>query len=176
LKKRKWEDVLIENGQHVYRSKGSGLICYPGMPQKMHGPKEAGRPDFDLTPFDEWPRWMQNLDSEHASIELTKDGYVIFWAGTVHDGIWCGDDKTIWMGGRFRDGIVLGGHFFNCDWITGEKRDGHFHSGIWHNGLHRGGSFSGLWLTGTWMGGTFDGFRHRTNEPPPLISGNACIY
>jgi len=211
---------VLPTGQALFKGKDTGLIFYPSLPQKLQGTKQVDRPDFDITwPYD-WPRWMQNLHSEHATIEVayhksfnpvvadlsaarrtqfigemqgTPDKKaereaerlkkllgeplrIVWWMGTVHDGIWCGDDNTLWMGGRWRDGIVLGGHFFNCDWVTGEKRGGTFHSGIWHGGLHRGGEFKGLWLTGVWAGGEFDGFRERTKIPPGLVTGNACIY
>lgn len=170
--KRKFVGELLKGKFPLYRAAGSGMIFYPGMPQKLHGTKEAGRPDFDLSHFEDWPEWCQNLDTEHASIEVTADGYVIWWGGTVHDGIWCGDEKTLWMGGCFRDGIILGGHFWNCTVINGEKRGGQIHSGVWHGGVHRGGLFEGLWLGGTWMSGEFDGFRERTTEAPPMVTVN----
>lgn len=176
MKRRKFEDVLLRTGQHMYRANGSGMIFYPTMPSKMHGSKEAGRPDFDVSHYSEWPEWMQNLDSEHGTVEVTADGYIIWWHGTVHDGIWMGDEKTIWMGGCWRDGIVLGGHFFNCCWVNGEKRGGDFHSGTWHQGIHRAGKFSGLWMGGVWMGGEWDGFRERSPAPPPLVGGNGYAF
>lgn len=167
--------TTLVTGQSLFQGKDTGMIFYPALPKPLQGTKEMGRPDFDITHPDNWPKWCKSLHTEHAAIEV-RDGWVIWWGGTVHDGIWMGDEKTIWMGGRWRDGIVLGGHFFNCDWVTGEKRGGDFHSGIWHGGLHRGGSFSGLWLSGAWLGGEFNGFRERTTEPPPMVTGNACIY
>ncbi|MDD5547138.1 MAG: hypothetical protein PHO67_08310 [Candidatus Omnitrophica bacterium] len=154
----------------LFRATNSGMIFYPNFPEKLHGTKEANRPDFDLTPFYDWPQWLQNCDSEGGACEVTKDGYVIWWGGTIHDGIWCGDDKTLWMGGLFRDGIIIDGQFWNCTVLNGEKRGGDIHSGIWHGGVHRGGKFEGLWLGGTWMGGEFNGFKERTTEAPPLVT------
>jgi hypothetical protein len=169
----KLKRIELPTGQRAFIPKrGYGMIYYPSLPKPY--PK-GYHPDFDLTHPDEWPTWLQNLHTEHATVELWED-YIIWWGGTVHDGIWMGDEKTIWMGGRWRDGIVLGGHFYNCDWVTGEKRGGSFHSGIWHGGLHRAGYFGGLWLTGAWLGGEFDGFRERTKVPPEMVTGNACVY
>ena len=146
------------------------MIYYPAFPEKLHGGKEAGRPDFDITPYYDWPQWMQNLDTEGGCAEVTKDGYVIWWGGTVHDGIWCGDEKTLWMGGLFRDGIILGGHFWNARVLNGEKRGGDIYSGVWSGGIHRAGFFGGLWTGGTWMGGEFYGYREKTTTPPPLVT------
>jgi len=154
----------------LFRSNESGMIFYPRFPEKLHGTKEAGRPDFDLAPFWKWPQWVQNLDTEGAAVEVTDDGYVIWWGGTVHDGIWCGDEKTLWMGGLWRDGIILGGHFWNVTVLSGDKRGGDIHSGLWHDGIHRSGKFEGCWLGGTWLGGEFDGYRERTNTPPAMIT------
>lgn len=168
--KRKFKLDLLQGKFPLYRAAKSGMIYYPNFPEKLHGSKEAGRPDFDITPYYDWPLWMQNLDTEGGAAEVTKDGYVIWWGGTVHDGIWCGDDKTLWMGGLFRDGIILDGHFWNMRVINGEKRGGSIHSGIWYGGIHRAGYFGGLWVGGTWMGGEFNGFKDRTKEPPPMIS------
>lgn len=154
----------------LFRANESGMIYYPNFPQKLHGSKEAGRPDFDPSPFYEWPQWMQNLDTEGGTCEVTKDGYLLWYGGTVHDGIWCGDEKTLWLHGLFRDGIILGGHFWNCTVINCEKRGGDIHSGIWHGGIHRAGKFEGLWLGGTWLDGEFNGYRERTTEKPPLVT------
>ena len=168
MSKREFQTVSLPGGQVMYRAKDGGMIFYPGMPQKMHGTKEAGRPDFDLSSYEDWPPWCQNMDTEHASIEVTKDGHVIWWGGTIHDGIACGDDKFLWMGGCFRDGIVLGGHFWNCNWINGEWRDGYFHSGTWHHGVFRGGVFEGTWVEesdSVWLGGKFFGTVKRSHDP-----------
>ena len=154
----------------LFRANESGMIYYPNFPSKLHGTKEAGRPDFDLTPFYDWPQWMQNLDTEGGSCEVTKDGYQIWYGGTVHDGIWCGDEKTLWLGGLFRDGIILGGHFWNCTVLNADWRGGDLHSGVWHGGIHRVGKFEGCWLGGTWLGGEFNGYRERTTEPPPIVT------
>jgi hypothetical protein len=212
--------TVLPSGQSLFKGKDTGLIFYPSLPQKLQGTKEAGRPDFDLTwPYD-YPQWVKNMHSEHATVEVRYDeaslpilselsgirrdqfitemhgdngdrldraaeklraklpppSSVIWWGGTVHDGIWMGDNSTYWMGGCWRDGIVLGGHFMNCMWVNGEKRGGDFLSGIWHNGIHRGGKFRGLWMGGVWMGGDFDGFRERTTEPPSRIDGNGCAF
>jgi hypothetical protein len=168
----KTRQIDLPTGQRAFIPKrGYGMIYYPSLPRPLQGTGKAYRPDFDITHPDDWPEWIQNLHTEHATVEVTKDGYVIWWGGTVHDGIWCGDEKTIWMGGCFRDGIVLGGHFFNCNWITGEWRGGTFHSGSWKGGMFRAGKFKGLWLGGSWMGGEFNGFRERTTTPPTLLEG-----
>ncbi len=168
----------LVTGQSLYHAKKpgeSGLIFYPSLPQKLQGTKEVGRPDFDITHPDDWPQWIRNLHSEHATVEI-RGKVIIWWGGTVHDGIWMGDDNTFWMGGCWRDGIVLGGHFFNCMWVNGEKRAGHIHSGTWHNGIHRGGSFSGLWLGGVWMGGEWDGYREKSPTPPDVATGDGYAF
>jgi hypothetical protein len=166
---RKLKEIMLPTKQRAFIPKrGYGMIYYPGLPETLQGSSKAFRPDFDITHPDDWPAWVQNMHTEHAHVEVTSDGYLIWWGGTVHDGIWCGDEKTLWMGGCFRDGIVMGGHFFNCAWITGEKRGGYFHSGVWNGGIHRGGYFGGLWLGGSWLGGEFNGFRHRTQEAPGI--------
>ena len=182
MSKRKFVTDVLYGNMPVHRATKSGLICYPNMPQKMHGTKEAGRPDFDLSHFEDWPEWCQNLDTEHATIEMAKDGYVIWLGGTCHDGIMCGDDKFLWLGGAFRDGIVLGGHYWNINWINGEFRDGHFHSGTFHHGLFRGGTFEGLWIEesdSVWLGGKFFGTVKRSHDPareywlnPPCADAN----
>jgi hypothetical protein len=154
----------------LFRASESGMIYYPNFPEKLHRTKEAGRPDFDPTPFYDWPQWMQNMDTEGGCCEVTKDGYILWYGGTVHDGIWCGDEKTLWLHGLFRDGIILGGNFWNCTVLNGEKRGGDIHSGVWHHGVHRAGKFEGLWLDGTWIGGEFNGFKDRTTEAPPLFT------
>jgi hypothetical protein len=162
----------------LFRAAKSGMIFYPSFPSKIHEKDKDYQDDFDLTPFYDWPQWMQNLDSEHGSVEVWQDPenpldkpWVFWWGGTVHDGIWMGDERTLWMGGLWRDGIIMGGHFWNCTVLSGEKRGGEIHSGIWHGGLHRAGSFGGLWLGGTWLGGKFYGFKERSMEPPDFISG-----
>ena len=166
----KMKATILPNGQKLYRGKNTGLIYYPSFPQPLQGTKQSCRPDFDITHPDDWPQWCKNMHTEHATIEVVEDGTVIWWAGTVHDGIWCGDEKTFWMGGCFRDGIWLGGNFINGTWITGEKRGGNFIAGTWRGGVHRAGYFGGLWLGGAWMGGEFNGFRERTSTPPGISS------
>lgn len=164
----KLKRIELPTGQRAFIPKrGYGMIYYPSLPKPLQGTAQANRPDFDITHPDDWPEWVQNLHTEHATVEV-RGKYVIWWGGTVHDGIWCGDENTLWMGGCFRDGIVLGGQFYNCNWINGEKRGGNFHSGWWHYGLHRDGYFGGLWLGGSWIGGTFNGFKDRTSIPPGI--------
>ena len=213
--------AFLPTGQYIFRGKDTGMIFYPSLPHRLAGTEKAGRPDFDITwPYD-YPQWVANMHSEHATVEvvwpkdakklvdeihelrfeqfaLELDGKdarkvdgkaeslkkrlppherVIWWGGTVHDGIWMGDkDTALWRGGCWRDGIVLGGHFTNCSWINGEKRGGFFHSGVWYHGIHRGGFFGGLWLNGSWEGGEFYGYRERTNVPPGLVQGNGCDF
>jgi hypothetical protein len=170
---KKTESFICGTGQRIFRLKrGYGMIFYPALPEPLQGSSKANRPDFDISHPDDWPEWVQNMHSEHLCVEVCKDGKLIFWGGTIHDGIFCGDDNTFYMGGCFRDGIVLGGHFWNCQWITGEKRGGYFHSGIWNGGIHRGGQFDGLWVGGSWLGGEFNGYRERTTVPPGIGDGN----
>ena len=167
----KLKAILLPTGQRAFVPKsGYGCIFYPSLPQPLQGTNKANRPDFDITHPDDWPQWVQNLHTEHATVECRTDGTVIWWGGTVHDGIWCGDEKTYWMGGCFRDGIWLGGNFINGTWITGEKRGGNFYAGTWRGGVHRDGYFGGLWLGGAWLGGEFNGFRERTTVPPGISS------
>jgi hypothetical protein len=154
---------VLPNGAPLFHGKNTGLIFYPTLPREIKD--KAYRDDFDLTHPDDWPQWCKNLHSEHAAIEVTKDGTVIWWGGTIHDGIWQGG---YFMGGCWRDGIWLGGEFVNGHWITGEWRGGNFRKGYWEDGIFRAGTFSGLWMGGLWMGGTFNGFWKRTKEPPPL--------
>jgi hypothetical protein len=174
---RKLNEILLKTGQRAFIPKrGHGMIYYPSLPQPLQGTKQACRPDFDITHPDDWPEWVQNMHSEHLAVEVTRDGYLIFWGGTIHDGIFCGDEKTIYMGGCFRDGIVIGGEFYNCHWISGEKRGGNFHSGTWRGGIHRAGYFGGLWLGGSWMGGEFNGYRERSRVAPPLYMDSQGMW
>jgi hypothetical protein len=170
---------LLRGKFPLFRAAKSGMIFYPSFPSKIHDTDKDYSDDFDLTPFYDWPQWMQNLDSEHGSVEVWQDPahplekpWVFWWGGTVHDGIWMGDERTLWMGGLWRDGIILGGRFWNCTVLSGEKRGGQIYSGVWHGGLHRAGLFEGLWLRGTWLGGTFNGFRQRTATPPSMVEGD----
>jgi hypothetical protein len=144
-----------------------GCIIYPTLPQPPPKDKMAlkhYRPDFDLTHPDDWPEWVKNMHTEHAAVEVTKDGVVIWWGGTIHDGIWFGG---YFMGGRFRDGIWLDGVFYDGMWTNGEWRGGTFLNGIWSDGLFRDGKFCGYWRGGVFMGGEFNGFWQRTRVPPP---------
>jgi hypothetical protein len=147
-----------------------GMGCYsPCLPSPDQGTKKAGRPDFDLTPPEKWPRWLLNAHTENAAVHVKPDGHILWVGGAFHDGIWCGENgKDIFMGGRWRDGIWLGGEFYQGIWHTGEFRDGTFHSWIWNDGVFNGGIFRGLWLGGVWVDGTFEGFWRRTSTPPGL--------
>lgn len=160
--------LTVGTGQRAFVPKrGYGMIYYPSLPRALQGTKEANRPDFDITHPDDWPEWVQNMHTEHATVEVTADGTVIWWGGTIHDGIWMGG---YFMGGCFRDGIFLDGTFVNGTWITGEKRGGQFLSGTWRGGIHRAGYFGGLWLGGVWLGGVFNGFKDRSTFPPSIGS------
>lgn len=145
------------------------LIISPGLPQYKQGTKEAFRSDFDLTHPKDWPQWLKNMHTEHACVEVTKSGLILWWGGTVHDGLWMGEN-TVWINGCFRDGTWLGGTWLNGFWAYGEKRAGEFLAGTWRDGMHRGGLFRGVWERGQWLGGTFDGFHQRTQTPPPMFT------
>jgi hypothetical protein len=135
----------------------------PQVPQPGQGTKIAGRPDFDLTHPDDWPQWLKNCHTENAAVQVTKEGKVIWVAGTMHDGIWM---DGLWMGGRWRDGIWLGGDFYEGVWCAGEFRGGIFHSWVWKDGVFRNGIFRGLWMGGVWEHGDFQGYWQRTRTPP----------
>ena len=152
---------------HVLKSKDktAGLVLSPGLPEPGAGTRQAGRPDFDLSPPEDWPQWLLNAHTENANVAVTKEGKVIWYAGTFHDGIWM---DGLWMGGRWRDGIWLGGDFYEGVWCAGEFRGGTFHSWIWKDGVFRNGLFRGLWLGGVWENGTFQGYWKRTTTPPGL--------
>jgi hypothetical protein len=80
------------------------------------------------------------------------------------------EGRCYWMGGVWRDGIVIDGVFEQMDWYYGEKRGGHFRTRVrWYDGVHRGGKFEGLWLGGLWLGGEFCAFKNRSLEPPNQI-------
>ena len=107
------------------------------------------------------------MHTENAAVEVMADGTVIWWGGTVHDGLWMPEGRCYWMGGCWRDGIVIDGVFEQCDWYYGEKRGGHFRTRVrWYDGVHRGGKFEGLWLGGLWLDGEFCGFKNRDLVPP----------
>lgn len=148
----------------------------PRMPEPGQGQKIAGRPDFDLTHPDGWPKWLKNCHTENASVEVLPataehpDGYVLWWGGAFHDGIWMDGD---FLGGRWRDGIWMGGHFREGIWHTGEFRGGIFHHWVWLDGVFRAGIFRGTWLGGIWRDGPeahFDGFCRRSFDPPVIKS------
>lgn len=168
---RKKAFVKKEKGAALYIPEGDiqrGMFD-PCFPEPGQGTKEAGRPDFDLTHPDQWPKWLQNCHTENAAVHVKKDGHVVWVGGSFHDGIWCGENgKDLFMGGRWRDGIWLGGDFYEGVWSCGEFRDGIFHSWIWKDGVFRGGVFRGLWLGGIWETGVFQGFWKRTSDPPGL--------
>jgi hypothetical protein len=133
----------------------------------MQGTKEAFRPDFDLTHPKDWPTWLQNMHTENGVVEITKDGIVIWWGGTIHDGIWMGG---YWMGGVWRDGIWLDGIWHDGRWCYGEWRGGHFLKGLWQDGVFRAGKFEGTWYGGLWLGGEFNGFWQRSRQAPPVMT------
>lgn len=178
-------DALVEKrlptGQTFFTPKrGFGMIYYPALPEtdKSKWP-EGFIPDYEVTHPDDWPTWVQNIHSEHATVQVQKDGQVFWLGGTIHDGIWF---DGVFHNGRWRDGIWEKGTWKNGIWSTGEWYNGTFMSGhwlygvffngtfngIWHGGIFMGGHFTGLWLGGVWRGGTFNGFRERSTTPPEM--------
>ena len=148
----------------------------PSIPEPGQGTRRPGRPDFDLTHPDKWPQWLKACHTENASIEVLPpteahpEGYVIWWGGNMHDGIWM---DGLFAGGRWSDGIWLGGDFYEGIWCRGEFRGGTFHSWQWLNGVFRAGTFRGTWMGGIWRpyapgAAKFEGFWKRTTEAPGM--------
>jgi hypothetical protein len=77
--------MLARRGEDTLPASG---VFNPTLPQPHQGTRVPGRPDFDLTHPRYWPRWLQNMHTEGAAVEVLADGTVIWWGGTVHDGLW----------------------------------------------------------------------------------------
>ena len=163
--------AILPGRRGLYRGKDTGLIFYPAFPEPLQGTSEAWRPDFDITHPDDWPQWVKNMHTEGATVEVTPDGTVIWWGGTVHDGMWMPQGRAYWMGGCWRDGIWMSGDWLGGLWAHGDWRGGTFHAGVWRDGNFRAGTFRGLWQRGLWLGGTFDGYWQRTQTPPSVDFG-----
>lgn len=109
-----------------------------------------------LTPRDKWPQWVRDMHTEGPEVEVTPEGRVIWWGGTIHDGLVVG--PIDFLGGSIRDGIVMQANFFRgiidfVDW-----RDGYIGNiCVWRDGVFRKGEFNGLWLSGLFLGGVFKG-------------------
>lgn len=164
MNKKTGEDVMNEceskvegYPRHKIGVKDWGpLIISPQLPEPLQGTKEAFRPDFDLLPMEEWPQWLLNMHLEGPAVGRTPDGRLLWIGGTVHDGIWTGEN-IIWMNGCFRDGLWLDGEWMNGSWIWGHRYAGTFWNGTWRDGYHHGGQFRGMWQHGCWLGGEWRG-------------------
>ena len=148
------------------------LIISPQLPEPMTGTKKAFRPDFDVIDVHEYPQWLLNMHLEGPAVGRMPDGKLLWIGGTVHDGIWTGEN-IVWMNGCFRDGLWLDGEWMNGTWIWGHKYAGTFWNGNWRDGYHHGGTFHGIWRHGFWLGGEWHGTRivykpveYSTSQPP----------
>lgn len=126
-----------------------------------------------LTPKDKWPQWVRDMHVEGAEVEVTPEGRVVWWGGTIHDGLIVGPidflggsiRDGIWIDGNFMRGIIdfvdwRGGYFGKALWRDGLFRAGQFNGGLWLNGCFLGGDFVGDWRDGVFKGGTFRGAWH----------------
>jgi len=100
-----------------------------------------------------WPQWLKDCQTENAEAEVI-DGRVVFWGGTLHDGIWVDGD---WLGGTIREVIWMNGNFMLGRWMFGDWRNGYFGKAIWSDGVFRNGMFCGWWQGGIWIDGIFSG-------------------
>src|SRR3972149_1291022 len=177
--KRKLGEFNLPNGSKLFRGENTGLMFYPTLPEKRKFMEDVNGyvPDYDVVHPNDYPQWVKNMHSEHATVQLWN-GQVVWLGGTIHDGIWM---DGLFLGGRWRDGIWYKGTWKTGIWSTGEWYAGDFLDGKWidgvffggrfygdwRGGVFMGGEFYGTWRGGVWGGGKFKGIWQRTDEPPP---------